>query len=177
MIISLIVAMDEKGGIGWKNTIPWHLTSDLKRFKNLTMGHHLIMGRKTFEAIGKPLPGRVNLVITRNPQYQPEGCQIVENYLDALRLAEKNGETEVFVIGGAEIYRQALPSADLIYLTKIHGIVTADTYFPALDELVWETTHIEVLPREGKDQFDSTYMILTRISTKGPQIPQPGDVD
>ncbi len=107
--------MDEIGGIGKDNGLPWHLSSDLKRFKQLTMGHHLIMGRKTYETIGKPLPGRITIVITRNLQYQAEGCLVAPSLEKALDLARGNGETETFIAGGGEIFAIALPLADRIY--------------------------------------------------------------
>jgi len=130
VIISLLVAMDEKRGIGKAGKLPWRLSSDLRRFKALTMGHHIIVGRKTFESIGKPLPGRRTVVVTRNPSLSPEGCLIAGSVKEAIAVAQANGETEAFVIGGGDIYAQALDVADRIYLTQVHAEVDADSFFP-----------------------------------------------
>src|SRR4030066_2251502 len=119
MIVSLIVAMDEKGGIGKQNQLPWHLPSDLKRFKSLTMGHHIVMGRKTYETIGKPLPGRTMVIITRRKAYHPTGCIVVNSILEATRFAETNHEDELFIIGGGEIFKKAIGLAKKIYLTTV----------------------------------------------------------
>src|ERR1044071_9960120 len=111
--------MDEKRGIGKAGGLPWRLSADLKRFRELTMGHHLIVGRKTFESIGKPLPGRQMIIVTRQAGFHAEGCFIVNSVDDALRLARERGESEVFVIGGAEIYAQTLALAVRLYLTLV----------------------------------------------------------
>jgi dihydrofolate reductase len=160
LIISLIVAMDEKRGIGKAGKLPWHLSSDLKRFRELTMGHHLIVGRKTFESIGKPLPGRHTIVVTRNSNFKHEGCFVARSVEDAIALARERGETEVFVIGGAEIYAQALDATDRIYLTQVHAVVDADTFFPEFDlaDRV-ETEHIDH-PADEKNQYSFTFKIL-----------------
>ena len=130
MIVSVIVAMEENRGIGKENSIPWRISSDLKRFKKLTMGHHIIMGRLTFESIDKVLPGRRTIIVTRNKEYTQEGCYIVYSLREALILAESNGESEVFIIGGGEIFSEALDYADRIYLTMIHASIDTDVYFP-----------------------------------------------
>src|SRR6266508_3978896 len=122
--------MDRKRGIGVDNKLPWRLSADLKRFRELTMGHHVIVGRKTFESIGKPLPGRQMIVVTHNSEFKAEGCIIAASVQAALTVAQERGETEVFVIGGAEIYSQTLEIADRLYLTQVHAHVTADTFFP-----------------------------------------------
>ena len=109
MIRSIIVAMDERGGIGLNNRVPWHIPADLRRFKALTMGHHLIVGRKTYESIGRVLPGRTMIIVSRSKDYRAEGCWVVSSLQGALRLAEEGGETEVFIGGGGMIYAQALP--------------------------------------------------------------------
>ncbi|MFO7944412.1 MAG: dihydrofolate reductase [Anaerolineales bacterium] len=137
MIISLIVAMDEKGGIGKAGKLPWHISQDLQHFKEVTMGHHLIMGRKTFQSIGKKLPGRTMIILTRNPDFRAAGCLVVHSLLEALSLAEARGEGEVFIIGGASVYREALPWADQLYLTRVHTDAKADTFFPAFDLKSW----------------------------------------
>ncbi|MEK7833674.1 MAG: dihydrofolate reductase, partial [Acidobacteriota bacterium] len=108
MIVSLIAAMDRRRGIGRENQLPWRLSADLKRFRELTMGHHIIVGRKTFESIGKPLPGRQMIVVTHDSAFKADGCAVCHSQAEAVELARANGETEVFICGGAEIYRQSL---------------------------------------------------------------------
>jgi dihydrofolate reductase len=154
--------MDEMGGIGKDNRLPWHLSSDLKRFKQVTLGHHLIMGRKTYETIGRPLPGRTTIVITHNPQFQAEGCLIVPSLEEALDLARENGETEAFIAGGGEIFTLALPLADRIYLTRVHARVKADVFFPPFSPEGWrQIESIEHLADE-KNDYPSTFIILVK---------------
>ncbi len=162
MIISLIVAMDENQGIGIDNRLPWRLSSDLQRFKRLTMGHCLIMGRKTHQSIGKPLPGRLNIVVSRNPNYRSEGCVVVNSLDQALQLARERGETEVFVIGGGEIFRQALPLADRIYLTQVHSRLRATAFFPKIDLTEWEEIESVDQGPGPDDQYPTTYRVLHR---------------
>lgn len=127
MMLSIIVAMTKERVIGYQNKIPWHLSEDLKHFKKITMGHPIIMGRKTFESIGQPLPGRENIVITRNKNYNVAGITIVHDLVEAYKTGE------CFVIGGAEIYKAALPQAGKLYLTLIHDKIKGDTFFPPVD--------------------------------------------
>jgi dihydrofolate reductase len=162
VIISLLVAMDEKRGIGKNGKLPWRLSSDLKRFRELTMGHHIIVGRKTFESIGKPLPGRRTIVVTRNPELRPEGCQVAASVEAAIETARMNGETEAFVIGGADIYTQALDRADRIYLTQVHAEVDADTFFPELNADQWTESDADRYPADDKNQHAFTFRILER---------------
>lgn len=162
MIVSLIVAMDERRGIGFEGRLPWRLSADLKRFKALTMGHHLIAGRKTYESIGKPLPGRTMIVITRDPDYQAEGCLIAHSVDEALALARARGETEAFIIGGAEIYAQTLERADRLYLTQVHAITDADVFFPAFDESAWREQEVSSHEAGEKNQYPSTFKLLVR---------------
>lgn len=180
MIISVLVAMDLGRGIGKDNHLPWRLPSDLKRFKALTMGHHLIMGRKTFESIGRILPGRDSIVITRNPQafqartesepavVTPPSAEhadkliFVSSLEAALRFAQTHGEDEAFVIGGGEIFRLALPSADRIYLTIIQAHLDCDTFFPEFDPAKWEIIEQYDYSLNGTDQYPSQYQILQR---------------
>ena len=157
MIISLIVAMDENGGIGLKGGLPWHLSSDLKRFKSLTMGHHIVMGRKTYESIGKPLPGRQMIVITRNLEYYTEECQVVYSLEEGLAFARARGESEVFVIGGREIFSQALPYIMRIYLTQVHTVTDADTYFPDINLDDWWVVDSSFVPAGESDDFPTTF--------------------
>ena len=166
MIISLLVAMDEKRGIGKADKLPWHLSSDLRRFRELTMGHHLIVGRKTFESIGKPLPGRHTIVVTRNSNFKHEGCFVARSVEEAIAMAQERGESESFVIGGAEIYAHALGAADRIYLTQVHAEVNADTFFPELDRGDWIETQRVDHPADEKNQYAFTFMLLEKGSQK-----------
>jgi dihydrofolate reductase len=163
MIVSLIVAMDERGGIGLHNRVPWHLPADLKRFKALTMGHHLIVGRKTYESIGRALPGRTMIIVTRSKDYRAEACWVVSSLPDALHLAEERRETEAFIGGGGSIYAQALPVADRIYLTRVHIEVEADVHFPAWDEEGWRVVQREELAWDESGNLPSSFLVYERM--------------
>ncbi|MBS3750478.1 MAG: dihydrofolate reductase [Anaerolineales bacterium] len=156
MIISLIVAMDEKGGIGKEGELPWHISQDLQHFKEVTMGHHLIMGRKTFQSIGKRLPGRTMIILTRNPDFRAEECLVVHSFPEALSLAEARGEEEVFIIGGASVYREALPMADQLYLTRVHTDAKADTFFPTFDLKSWKLKDERHFSAKGPNKYPFT---------------------
>ncbi|MGA9855489.1 MAG: dihydrofolate reductase [Gammaproteobacteria bacterium] len=134
-MLSLVVAAGENNEIGKAGRMPWHLPADLKHFKSITLGKPVIMGRKTFEAIGKPLPERRNIVVSRRPGYSPPGCEVTQSFTDALVLAA--GSAESMVIGGGEIYHEALPRTQRIYLTRVHAHFDADTFFPAIDTSSW----------------------------------------
>ena len=162
MIISLIVAMDERRGIGKAGKLPWRLSSDLKRFRELTMGHHIIDGRKTFESIGKPLPGRQTIVVTRSETYRPEGCLVAHSVEDAIRIAQDRSEAEVFICGGAAIYAGALAEADRLYLTQVHASVEADVFFPDIDETAWVETESESHAADEKNQYPFTFKLLEK---------------
>lgn len=166
MGISLIVAMAENRVIGADGAMPWQLSSDLKMFKALTMGKPIVMGGKTFRAIGRPLPGRPNIVITRSRGDLPEGVHgavSLENALAmAQHLAKMRGVDEIMVIGGGEIYAQALAKADRIYLTRVHLSVEGDTYFPEIDPKVWREIKREDHKAGPKDSADFTFSILER---------------
>ena len=133
-MISLIVAASTNDVIGRNGELPWRLSADLQRFKQITMGKPIVMGRKTWESVGRPLPGRQNIVVTRNPDYRAEGCDVVASLQAAVRVAK--GE-EVMVIGGGELYRQAMPHADRMVLTRVDCEPAADTWFPAWDPADW----------------------------------------
>jgi dihydrofolate reductase len=163
VIISIIVAMDEKRGIGKQNRLPWRLSSDLRRFRELTTGHHIIMGRKTFESIGRRLPARETIIVTRNRDYRAEGCIIAHSLEDAISLAGERGESEVFVCGGAEIYARALPLADRIYMTIVHAEVDADVYFPNWDNGTWTEEEVSKHPADEKNQYPFTFKVLGRV--------------
>ena len=164
MILSLIVAMDEKGGIGIANRLPWHLSADLRRFKALTMGHHIIMGRKTYESIGKPLPGRTNVVITRDPNYRADGCLVVHSLDEALRAAQERSEDEAFITGGRQIFTQSIHMADRIYLTQVHAEVMADVYFPDFDLSEWVEQESVYHEYDEKNDYPFTAKVLVRKS-------------
>ena len=133
--ISIIVAVAQNGVIGTGGTMPWHISEDFRHFKEVTLGHSVVMGRKTYESIGRPLPRRRNIVITRNSDLRIEGCEMAPSLEAALAMCE--GEEEVFVIGGGEIYRQALPLAHKLYITHVGVSVEGDTRFPTIDPAVW----------------------------------------
>ncbi len=149
MIISQIAAVAQNGVIGGGNTLLWDLPADMKHFRDTTRGHTVIMGRKTFESIGKPLPNRKNIVITRDASYTHDGIDVVGSLEEALRLAaleqgkefeENQEEVEVFVIGGGEIYKQAMEKANKLYITEIHQDFEGDTLFPTIDKNIWKET-------------------------------------
>lgn len=159
---SIIVAMDQNNGIGYQNRLPWRLPADMRIVKQTTMGHHLIMGRKTYESIGKPLPGRTSIVVTRNPSYQAEGCLITHSVSAALALAEAQGEDEAFIFGGSEIYREALQFTDRIYLTHIQAEFEVDTFFPDFDRSLWTETRSELHPADKENQYPFRFIIYDR---------------
>lgn len=142
MNVSLIVAMAQNRTIGVNNTLPWRCPEDLKHFKALTMGHHMIMGRKTFDSIGKALPGRTTVIVTRNTELTVEGCLVAHSLPEAVKLCAN--DEEVFIVGGAEIYTQALPLAATLYITEIQQDVEGDAHFPAFDRNAWQETAREV---------------------------------
>ncbi len=166
--ISIVVAAAENGVIGNNGDLPWRMSSDLKRFRALTMGKPVVMGRKTFQSLPKPLEGRDNIVVTRDPAFQPHGAETapsLEVALDiAARHAARRGCDEVMVIGGGEIYAAALPAADRVYLTRVHATLQGDTVFasPAPDQ--WRTVSSEPMPRGPKDQFEATAIVYERVS-------------
>ncbi len=162
MIISLIAAVDEQGGIGKDNQLPWHLSSDLKRFKRLTMEHHVVMGRKTYETIGRSLPGRIMIVITHQEQYIADHCLVMHSLEDAIRKAEEDGESELFIIGGGEIFAQALSKADTIYLTVVRTYIQGDVFFPEIDPVKWVVVSKEKITRQGKDDYPSEFKVIKR---------------
>lgn len=166
MIISLIVAMDEKRGIGVDGHLPWHLPADLKRFKSLTMSHHLIMGRKTYESIGNPLPGRTMIIVTRNPNYQPDGCMVARSLDTAIEFARMGMDNEAFIIGGGDLFEQSIDLADRIYLSLIHASLTADVFFPEIDDKKWQVVKSELVPADEKNLYDFTFKILERTKNQ-----------
>jgi dihydrofolate reductase len=166
MKISIIVAVAENGVIGAGNQLIWHLPEDLKNFKRLTTGHHIIMGRKTYESIGRPLPNRVNVIVTRNRDYEQERCLFASSLEQAVNISDNGYETESFIIGGGEIYRQALPLADKIYLTRVHQSFEGDVYFPELDENEWKILNKKEFQPDEKHKYPFTIFEMER---KGPE--------
>jgi dihydrofolate reductase len=160
MTISIIVAVAENDAIGFDNHLLWHISEDLKRFKSLTTGHHVIMGRKTYESVGKPLPGRVNIVISRQENYRVDGCLVANSFEEALELAKL--DSEVFIIGGGEIYKQALPITDKIYLTRVHAGFAGDTFFPELNLSEWTSESITKGKPANDDGLGYTFINLVR---------------
>lgn len=160
MIVSIIVAIAEDNGIGKDNQLLWRLPADLKHFKNITSGHPVIMGRKTFDSIGKPLPNRRNIVLSRNASLQIPGAEVANDLKAAIALCNDN--EEVFILGGAEIYKMAIGSSDKIYLTRVKGSFDADAFFPPIDPESWkETEQISFEPDE-KNAWGYTFSTLLR---------------
>ena len=152
-MISLIVAASTNNAIGKDNQLLWHLPNDLKFFKNTTWGMPVIMGRKTFEAVNKPLPGRFNIVITRQQGWKAEGTIAATDLNDALQKATATNCNEIFVIGGGEIYKQAMEIADKIYITRVHAALDGDTFFPTIDETKWELRSAREFVADEKHAF------------------------
>jgi dihydrofolate reductase len=163
MIVSVIAAVARGGVIGRGGQLPWHLPADLRRFRKLTTGHHILMGRKTYESLGRPLPERTNVVITRQKNVHPAGVRVATSLDDAVELARQAGETEAFVIGGAEIFRLALPIADRLYVTEIDADVAGDTYFPDYDRSQWQLIERIVSPSDERNPLPMTFLQYDRF--------------
>lgn len=160
MIISIIVAVDENNGIGKNNDLLWHMPADLKHFKDTTSGHTVIMGRKTFDSVGKPLPKRRNIIITRQTGLEIPGAEVVGDLSSAIALCDEN--EEVFIVGGAEIYKMAMDITDRIYLTVIKGVFGADTFFPPIDPDTWKETEAVSFEADEKNASGYTFSTLIR---------------
>jgi len=160
-MITMIAAAGENNELGKDNDLVWHLPHDFKRFKELTSGHHIIMGRKTFESFPKPLPNRVHLVITRNPDYKKEGAVVVHNIEKALEIAQE--DPQPFIIGGGEIYTLGMQIADRIELTRVHGTFDADTFFPEIASEEWKLTASTRHEQDEKHAYTFTYETYDRI--------------
>lgn len=162
MKLSIIVAMDRKGVIGVNNTLPWRLSTDLKNFKTLTMGKPIVMGRKTWESIGKPLPGRDNVVITRNRDYRAEGAVVCHSLDEALtRFSE---QPEICIIGGRDIFSAALDHADRLYLTEVDADVEGDTWFPVFDRSEWREVDRQAFAADEKNEYPFSIVTLEKKS-------------
>ncbi len=158
--ISIIVAMARNRTIGVNNTLPWRCPEDLKHFKALTMGHHMIMGRKTFDSIGKPLPGRTTVVVTRDKNLAIDGCIVAHSLQDAI--AACASDTETFIVGGAEIYAQSLELADTLYITEIQQDVEGDAHFPEFDKNAWQETAREVRSQQEPQPLEYHFVTYRR---------------
>jgi len=158
--LAIIVAMAQNRTIGINNTLPWRIPEDMKHFKALTMGHHLIMGRKTFDSIGKPLPGRITVVVTRNRALQINGCLMAYTLEEAI--AACAGDEQVFVVGGAELYAQALPLAGTLYITEIQQAVEGDAHFPAFDRTEWLEASREIRHQETPQPLEYHFVTYRR---------------
>ena len=164
MTLSIIVAVANNNVIGRDNQLPWHMPADLKRFKQLTSGHHLIMGRRTFESVGKPLPNRINVVVTRRHEYQPpDGVAVARSLDEAISKAEAAGDPEIFIGGGTEIFNQVLHRADRLYLTRIHGEPEGDTYFPEFDDVSeWQLVDSEHYEADERNPYPYSFLTYER---------------
>lgn len=166
--ITIVVAVADNGVIGSGGDMPWRMPSDLKRLRAQTMGKPLIMGRKTFQSLPRPLDGRDNIVITRDPSFRPPGALVVASLEEALalarRLAVERGTDEIVIFGGGEIYAAALPITDRVHLTRVHASLGGDTHFPELDPRHWQLVSQVALPRGPKDDHDATLQVFQRIA-------------
>ncbi|HNQ42315.1 MAG TPA: dihydrofolate reductase [Saprospiraceae bacterium] len=162
MIVSAIVAVAENGVIGDRGAMSWHLKSDFKYFKKKTLHHPIIMGRTTFESIGRPLPKRENIIITRDMFYLASGALIAHSVEEAMDLAARTGNEEVFIIGGAEIFRQTIGLWDKLYYTEVHMVARGDTFFPMINWDEWVLTERIYQPKEENDDSDCTFKVFLR---------------
>jgi dihydrofolate reductase len=159
-MIIMIAAASENNALGKNNKMIWNLPNDFKRFKNLTSGHHIIMGRKTFKSLDKPLPNRTHIVITRQKNYAPEGCIVVNSMEEAIKICPKNENS--YIIGGGEIYNLGMSFSDKIELTLVHHSFEADAFFPTINLEDWEITNSEFQTKDEKHLFDYTYQTYNR---------------
>ena len=161
--ISLIVAASENNVIGKDGQLPWHLSADLKRFRKLTTGHHIIMGRKTFESIGRLLPERTTVIVTRNPDYFFAGARVATSLRAAIEMA--SADDQPFIVGGAEIYKASIDRVDKIYLTRVHTTIDGDTQFPQLDWTKWKLVSSTRFEADRKNDFDFSFEEYERIAS------------
>ena len=161
MRIAAIVAMSENSVIGKQNTLPWHLPADLHHFKTTTMAKPILMGRKTYESIGRALPGRCNIVITRDPSFQAPGCVVVNSIEGALEAASYS--EEIFIIGGALLYEHMMPRIQRIYMTIIHHEFEGDTFFPVIDKAEWQERERETHQADEQNRYSYSFIILDRL--------------
>ncbi len=162
MIISLIAAIGKNRVIGKANQLLWHLPNDFKHFKETTLGKPVIMGQRTFESIGKPLPGRQNIVLSQDADFRPEGCSVVKDISSALSLARDSGQEEIFIIGGGMVYASFLPLAQRMYLTLVDASPEGDTYFPEWNPVEWKVVSSEEHPADEQNSFRHTFVTYER---------------
>ncbi|MEO1924531.1 MAG: type 3 dihydrofolate reductase [Gammaproteobacteria bacterium] len=160
MQLSIIVAMDRNRVIGRGDTLPWHISADLKNFKKITMGNPIIMGRKTHESIGRPLPGRENIILTRDKNYTSEGCTVLHSMDEIFEHCKE--VDEVMITGGSEIYKLSLEQATRLYLTEVHTEIEGDTFFPEFDRSEWREVSREDHSSDEKNEFDYSFVLLER---------------
>lgn len=167
MIISLIAAVSENGVIGKDNDLPWHLPADMKHFRDTTMGHCVIMGRKNYDSIPlkyRPLDGRTNIVVTRNTKFEAPGCVVVHDIEKAIEYARSQNEKEAFIIGGADVYKQTIDRADKIYFTRVHQTIDGDAFFPEVDQEKFELKACERYEADAKNKIAHSYCLYKRKS-------------
>ena len=164
MRIEIYVAVARNGVIGNEGEMPWRLSTDLKRFKAITMGKPVVMGRKTWESIGKPLPGRRNIVVTRDRDYRADGADVAPSLTAALEMARSDPTGQVAVIGGGEIYRQAIEMADTLHVTHVEAEIAGDTRFPVIDPAIWKPVKRESVPAGERDTYATEYVIYERMA-------------
>lgn len=165
---TIIAAVGENNELGKDNDLIWHLPADLKRFKKLTTGHHIIMGRKTFESIGKPLPNRTTVIVTRNSTYKANGCLVTNSLQQALEIAKE--DPSPFIIGGAQIYKQAIEFADCLDICKVHQSFVADTFFPEIDLSVWQEISRESFCVDKQNPYNYSFVRYQRKTSKQTKI-------
>ncbi|SHM82873.1 dihydrofolate reductase [Chitinophaga sp. CF418] len=162
MTLSIIVAASENNVIGINNHLPWHLPVDMKYFKDMTMGKPIVMGRKSFEELGRVLPGRPNIMITRQPDYKAEGLYVVPSLEAGIEKAKTFGTEEIFITGGGEIFKMALPIIDRLYLTRVHAEVSGDTHFPEFDPRGWKLVKNDRHEKDEKHAYALTFQVWER---------------
>jgi len=160
-MITIIAAIAKNNALGKDNKLIWHIPADLKRFKKVTLNHHVIMGRKTYESLGKPLPNRTNIIITRNANFKAEGCVVVNSLQDAIEAAKE--DKSPYILGGAEIYKQAILIADKLDLTFVHHNFEADAFFPEIDKTIWKETLREDFKANDKNKYDYSFVTFERL--------------
>ena len=162
MRVSIIAAVAANGVIGRAGGLPWRLPADLRRFKQITMGHHMIMGRTTYESVGRPLPGRTTIVLTRDRSWSADGVVVAHSLNEAVEVARQAGDDEVFVTGGSSVYREGLERADRMYLTEVHADVDGDTVFPRWSRSQWREVEREDLPVDASHSLAYSFVVLER---------------
>ena len=160
-MLTIIAAIGKNNALGKDNQLIWHLPADLKRFKSVTIGHHVIMGRKTFESLGKPLPNRTTIIITRSKEFIADGCIVVNSLTQAIQAAKE--DENPFILGGAEIYKQAMELADVLDLTFVHHEFGADVFFPEIDKTIWKEASREDFSKDEKNKYDYSFVKYERI--------------